>query len=136
MSLFDFIVADNEKIMKICNDEKINQLVYEISTEMNKILPQFPKVKKEKAEYSVWEHVKNLGPRLWYDYSFDCEYCCEPYKWCGVGVEKIAELVPVEKLKRVAASYGLELSVMQSPASLSFTTIEKRYKKNCKEEHD
>ena len=130
MSMFDFITT--EEPQKFCNDEKINQLVDLISNKMNKVLPQFPRVKSSKVEYSIWEHVKNLGLRLWYDYTFDCEYLCEPCRWCGVGAEKIAELIPTEELKAVANSLGLELSVMQSPTALSFTTIEKRHKTKCK----
>lgn len=136
ISMFDFmnsLESTNEIQPSYTDDPKINQLIDLISAEMDKILPQFPRLKRKKVEYSIWDHVKNLGLRLWYDYWFDCECRCEPNKWCGVGVKRIAELIPVNKLKKEASSLGLKLDIMQSPNTLSFTTIEKRYTSKSKE---
>ena len=135
--MFDFMESllpkSDDQILKICNDEKINKLVNSISAEMDKVLPWFPKVKNKKAEYSTWDHVGNLGMRLWYSYTLNCEYLCDPEKWCGIGRAKIEELVPTDKLSKIADSYGLVLSVIQTPTFITFTTIEKKHNKKSKE---
>lgn len=132
MDIFDFLKETEQQNKDF--PFPINLIVAEIRKEMDLILPNFPPCEIHEPEYTIWDHVKSLGYRIWFSYYFKVPYNCDPNFWCGIGRDQIGKLIPVDKLKLFCKQYGIELSIIYNPNLISFTTIET--KKKGKQKYD
>lgn len=62
MDLFDYIEADPTDRNNFCWDKDINEIVQDIEK-----LAVHYNLELGEAEFKVWDHVPNLGYRLWLD---------------------------------------------------------------------
>ena len=116
---------------RFCENESINILVDEIEKKMKVLLPQMPKLKDYKKNYSVWEHVPKLGKRLEMVYSFEQAeglIVSSTNTYHGLGTEKISELMEYEDLEILAESMGLELDIAITPWLIFISTLERKKK--------
>lgn len=84
MNIFDFLKTD-----EFCRNKTINELVKDLHS-------IFPDAKAE--NYKVWEHVPNLGKRLW------------------VKVDDFPRDTDLEKLEKKYLAKGLEITVNIVPS--------------------
>lgn len=83
MDIFDFLKTDD-----FCNNRTINELVKDLHR-------LFPDVKSE--NYEIWEHVPNLGRRLWVKVdNYPINFNMEPLekKYMAKGLEITVNVVP------------------------------------------
>ncbi|GEM_PF-6410962 len=133
LDIFDFLHATKEEAL--CNDERINSISKSITEIFEKIKDYLPPVKNVSKEYSIWDHVPNLGYRLSISYAFECKFLNIPELFCGVGQQRLYELFECERLIEEAEKDNIELSITATPNMLFFFTLDIK-KRKVKQEYE
>ena len=126
MTIFDVMYPE-----RFCENESINILVEVIERRMNAILPQLPKLKSSKKEYSVWDNVPRFGKRLAMDYFFEkieSTIVSETSTYYGLGIKKVEDLIDYDSLSILAESMGIEFDISFTPWSIHMHTTERKKK--------
>jgi len=132
LSLFDFIDRSQNNHPAIIQD-----LIDEVEAIFESVKHQFPPLDLKRYEYSIWDHVSNLGYRLFYCFKFDTPFINSTDKFCGIGTFKVDDLFQREVLIEKYKKKGIEISFLYSPTSFYITTIEsKKVRNKTQQEED
>ena len=112
-----------------CENEDINHLSYQLHNILDCIRTELPPIKKIEEEYSVWDHVPNLGKRYEFVLFFNNSFVNDRRYYCGVGESNVCDLFDVEGLSAELLEKQIELSISVTPNSIFFTTYFLKKKK-------
>lgn len=121
LDIFNFIESN-----EFCDNPLINEIVSHLDNQVE----QHPEVFKGthiKKEYSIWDHVPNLGYRLSYVIYFELdEYPSIPKQYCKYGQVKLSECLKIVDISKEMDKKGIEISFAATPLMFHVFTIEKR----------
>jgi hypothetical protein len=114
----------------------IQELISESEMIFSKVKSKFPRLIEIKHEYSIWDHVPNLGYRLFTSFRFDTPLINTLDKYCGIGAYEISVLFESERVTQKYKTKGIDVTFLYTPQSLYITTIETKKNKTKGKDED